>query len=84
MTVSLFRNCLNSGNVPLGVRDGVDGLVTGDVSPLSWSDVSGWVVQGGSLLGTKRTLPKGKLQQIAATIEKFKIQGLALIGGFEV
>ena len=45
--------------------------------------MSGWVVQGGSLLGTKRTLPTGKLQQIADTIEKNKIQGLALIGGFE-
>jgi len=80
---SFTRNCLNSGNVPLGVKDGVDGLVTGDVCPLAWSDVSGWVVQGGSLLGTKRTLPAGKFQQIAETIEKFKIQGLALIGGFE-
>merc|ERR1719347_1467693 len=80
---SFTRNCLNAGNVPLGVKDGVDGLVTGDVCPLAWSDVSGWVVQGGSLLGTKRTLPAGKFQQIAETIEKFKIQGLALIGGFE-
>merc|ERR1719347_1657250 len=80
---SFTRNCLNAGNVPLGVKDGVDGLVTGDVCPLAWSDVSGWVVQGGSLLGTKRTLPAGKFQQIAETIDKFKIQGLALIGGFE-
>ena len=80
---SFTRNCLNSGNVPLGIRDGVDGFVSGDVSPLSWSDVSGWVVQGGSLLGTKRTLPRGKFKEIAATIDKFKIQGLALIGGFE-
>ena len=52
----------------------MDGLVSGDVCQLSWSDVSGWVVQGGSLLGTKRTLPTGKFQQIADTIEKFKIQ----------
>jgi len=80
---SFTRNCLNSGNIPFGIKEGVDGLVSGDVSQLSWSDVSGWVVQGGSLLGTKRTLPTGKFQQIADTIEKFKIQGLALIGGFE-
>ena len=44
---------------------------------------AGWVVQGGSLLGTKRTVPKGKFEKIAETIEKNKIQGLALIGGFE-
>ena len=53
--------------------------MSGDVSQLSWSDVSGWVVQGGSLLGTKRTLPTGKFQQIADTIEKFKIQVICFI-----
>ena len=37
----IVRNCINSGNTPLGVKDGVDGLVSGDVVPLSWSDVSG-------------------------------------------
>lgn len=35
------------------------------------------------MLGTKRTIPKGKFEQIAKTIEENKIQGLALIGGFE-
>ena len=78
---SFTRNCLNGGHQALGVRDGVEGLVRGDVSPLSWSEVSGWVVQGGSLLGTKRSLPRGKYQEIADTIDKFKIQGLVLIGG---
>ena len=78
---SFTRNCLNAGHLPLGVRDGVEGLVKGDVTPLSWADVSGWVVQGGSLLGTKRSLPRGKYQQIADTLDKFHIQGLVLIGG---
>ena len=78
---SFTRNCLNAGHWPLGVRDGVEGLARGDVMELSWSDVSGWVVQGGSLLGTKRSLPRGKYQEIADTLDKFKIQGLVLIGG---
>ena len=78
---SFTRNCLNGGHEALGVRDGVEGLARGDVTPLSWSEVSGWVVQGGSLLGTKRSLPRGKYQEIADTIDKFKIQGLLLIGG---
>merc|ERR1719150_3478218 len=80
---SFTRNCLNAGHLPLGVRDGVEGLVKGDVTPLSWADVSGWGVQGGSLLGTKRSLPRGKYQEIADTLDKFHIQGLVLIGGFE-
>ena len=80
---SFARNCINSGHTPLGVRDGVEGLAAGSVAELSWADVAGWVVQGGSLLGTKRAVPRGKFREIADTLAKFRIQGLALIGGFE-
>lgn len=47
------------------------------------SDVTGWVGQGGAFLGTKRTLPEGKFEQIAARLREFRIQGLLIIGGFE-
>lgn len=47
------------------------------------SDVTGWVGQGGAFLGTKRTLPEGKFEKIAAKLKEFKIQGLLIIGGFE-
>lgn len=50
----------------------------------AWSDVTGWVGQGGAFLGTKRTLPGGRLDQVAANFAKFKIQALLIIGGFEV
>ena len=33
------------------------------------------------MLGTKRTLPKGKFEEIAAIMAKFKIQGLMVVGG---
>lgn len=48
------------------------------------ADVTGWVAQGGAFLGTKRTLPGSKAGEIAARIKEFKIQGLLIIGGFEV
>lgn len=48
------------------------------------ADVTGWVAQGGAFLGTKRTLPGNKAGEIAARIKEFKIQGLLIIGGFEV
>lgn len=51
---------------------------------MQWSDVTGWVGQGGAILGTKRTLPEGKLPQIAARLKEYKIQALLIIGGFEV
>lgn len=51
---------------------------------MKWSDVTGWVALGGAILGTKRTLPGKRLPQIAAKIKEFNIQGLLIIGGFEV
>jgi len=80
---SFARNCIYAGNQPLGIHNGIDGLVNGEVRPIEWSDVAGWIVEGGSLLGTKRSLPKGKFAEIAANLEKFQIQGLMVVGGFE-
>jgi len=80
---SFARNCIYSGNQPFGIHNGIDGLINGEVKPIEWSDVAGWTVEGGSLLGTKRTLPKGKFEEIAAILAKFKIQGLMVVGGFE-
>ncbi len=51
---------------------------------MGWSDVTGWVGQGGAFLGIKRTLPDGKFAEIAARLREFKIQALLIIGGFEV
>ena len=51
---------------------------------MTWSDVTGWVGQGGAILGTKRTLPNQRMPQIAARLKEFKIQALLIIGGFEV
>ena len=50
---------------------------------MSWADVTGWVSEGGALLGTKRTLPAHNYQACADQLAKYKIQGLVVIGGFE-
>lgn len=51
---------------------------------MGWADVTGWVAQGGAILGTKRTLPKPRMAQVAARLAEFKVHGLLIIGGFEV
>ncbi len=53
------------------------------VREFNWGDVNGWVGLGGTKLGTKRTLPEGKLDKIAARLQSLGLQGLAFIGGFE-
>jgi len=80
---SFTRNCIYSGNNPLGIHNGVDGLMSGEVKPIGWADVSGWVAEGGALLGTKRTLPEENYEACAEQMRKFNIQGLVVIGGFE-
>lgn len=80
---SFVRNCLANGNRAYGVHNGIEGLVEGDFEELTWGHVNGWVVQGGALLGTKRTLPNGKFDRIADQLKKFNIHGLLIIGGFE-
>ncbi|XP_026293413.1 ATP-dependent 6-phosphofructokinase isoform X2 [Frankliniella occidentalis] len=80
---SFVRNCIYRGDTVYGIHDGVEGLVAGNVQMMGWSDVTGWVGQGGAMLGTKRTLPGARMPQIAARLKEFKIQGLLIIGGFE-
>jgi hypothetical protein len=59
-------------------------IIMFQVQNMGWADVTGWVAQGGAILGTKRTLPKSRMAQVAARLAEFKIHGLLIIGGFEV
>nr|XP_006821522.1 PREDICTED: 6-phosphofructokinase, muscle type-like [Saccoglossus kowalevskii] len=63
--------------------DGKKCQVLSEVSLMSWSDVTGWVREGGSKLGTNRTMPHKILDKVAEKLRKFKISGLLIIGGFE-
>ncbi|CAG9796596.1 unnamed protein product [Diatraea saccharalis] len=80
---SFVRNCIYRGDTVLGIHDGIEGLISGNIVKMDWSDVTGWVAQGGAFLGTKRTLPGDKKKEIAARIKQFNINGLLIIGGFE-
>uniref|UniRef100_A0A240PMF4 ATP-dependent 6-phosphofructokinase n=1 Tax=Anopheles atroparvus TaxID=41427 RepID=A0A240PMF4_ANOAO len=80
---SFVRNCIYRGDTVMGIHDGIEGLVAGHIKKMEWSDVTGWVGQGGAFLGTKRTLPEGKFKEIAARLKEFNIQALLIIGGFE-
>ena len=72
----------NQGHTMLGVYNGFPGLVDGDIKPLEWMDVSGWVHIGGAEIGTNRTMPsEGDFYAIARTIENEKIDALLVIGG---
>ncbi|KAF4514246.1 UNVERIFIED_CONTAM: hypothetical protein B566_EDAN019536 [Ephemera danica] len=80
---SFVRNCIYRGDTVYGIHDGMEGLAAGNIQSMEWSDVTGWVGQGGAFLGTKRTLPGARMPQIASRLAEYKIQSLLIIGGFE-
>jgi len=78
-----IRLGLDKGQIMLGVQNGFQGLVDGEVRELAWMSVKGWASLGGAELGTGRKVLKGSdLYAIARTVEKFNLQGLLIIGGW--
>ncbi|XP_043108127.1 ATP-dependent 6-phosphofructokinase, liver type-like [Puntigrus tetrazona] len=80
---SAVRVGLAQGHRVYTVHDGFEGLAKDAVAEVHWHDVAGWTGQGGSLLGTKRTLPNSCMENIVTNIGKYNIQSLLVIGGFE-
>ncbi len=74
---------IDQGHVLFGVRNGIEGLISGDIVELDWMSVNGWATRGGCELGTNRKMPSGKdFYAIARTIEEHQIEGLLIIGGW--
>jgi len=80
---SAVRMGLLQGHNMLAVHDGFDGLAHGQIEPITWTGVSGWIGKGGSMLGTKRSLPGKNMEDISLNIAKFNIHALVIVGGFE-
>ncbi|OXB65275.1 hypothetical protein ASZ78_001582 [Callipepla squamata] len=80
---SAVRISICHGHTVYAVSDGFEGLAKGQIREVGWHDVAGWLGRGGSMLGTKRTLPKTCMEKIVENVRKFNIQALLVIGGFE-
>uniref|UniRef100_A0A673K776 6-phosphofructokinase n=1 Tax=Sinocyclocheilus rhinocerous TaxID=307959 RepID=A0A673K776_9TELE len=80
---SAVRVGISEGHKMFAVSDGFEGFSKGQIREIKWADVGGWTGQGGSLLGTKRTLPAKHIDKIAEQMRKYNINALLVIGGFE-
>uniref|UniRef100_A0A8C6NTM7 6-phosphofructokinase n=1 Tax=Nothobranchius furzeri TaxID=105023 RepID=A0A8C6NTM7_NOTFU len=80
---SAVRVGITEGHKMFAVNDGFEGFHKGQIKEIKWGDVGGWTGQGGSLLGTKRTLPGKHLDKIAEQMRIHNINALLVIGGFE-
>lgn len=77
------RYGLDLGHVILGIKNGFDGFIRGEIEEMHWMSVHGWAPRGGAELGTNRTVPvDSDFYAIARNIEEYKIQGLLVIGGW--
>jgi phosphofructokinase-like protein len=68
----------------LGIRDGWQGLINGDIDPLTDLSVAGILPDGGTFLGTSRTDPLKSatdFEKIQQNIKKFGIHALVVLGG---
>ncbi|KAM6375856.1 ATP-dependent 6-phosphofructokinase, platelet type isoform X3 [Rissa tridactyla] len=74
---------ITEGHKMFAVIDGFEGFARGKIKEISWGYVGGWTGQGGSILGTKRTLPAKYLEKIADQMRTNNINALMVIGGFE-
>uniref|UniRef100_A0A3P8S8K4 ATP-dependent 6-phosphofructokinase n=1 Tax=Amphiprion percula TaxID=161767 RepID=A0A3P8S8K4_AMPPE len=80
---SAVRVGISEGHKMFAVSDGFEGFCKGQIKEIKWADVGGWTGQGGSLLGTKRTLPAKHVDKIAEQMRMHNINALLVIGGFE-
>nr|XP_057916200.1 ATP-dependent 6-phosphofructokinase, platelet type isoform X8 [Doryrhamphus excisus] len=80
---SAVRVGITEGHKMFAVSDGFEGFYKGQIKEIKWADVGGWTGQGGSLLGTKRTLPAKHVGKIAEQMRMHNINALLVIGGFE-
>jgi 6-phosphofructokinase 1 len=71
------------GHTMLTVRNGFQGLGSGEIKEMDWMSVTGWVSRGGAELGTNRFIPTDRsFDAIAAQLEAHGIEGLLMVGGW--
>ncbi len=81
---AVTRRAMQADITVLGIRNGWKGLVTGDTTPLDLRSVSGILPKGGTILGTSRTNPFKRPEDLAAlkaNLAKLRLDALIAIGG---
>ncbi|AET37867.1 6-phosphofructokinase subunit beta Ecym_2114 [Eremothecium cymbalariae DBVPG len=82
---SMAAYCMSQGHIPYAIYNGWTGLARHEsVRTLNWKDMLGWQSRGGSELGTNRATPEDSdIGMIAYYFQKYKFDGLIIVGGFE-
>lgn len=81
---AVVRKAYQEGYSVVGIKNGWKGLIENDTTPLDLNAVSGILPKGGTILGTSRTNPYKKPEDIKKVIENFKkcgLDALIAVGG---
>ncbi|MBI3996491.1 MAG: 6-phosphofructokinase [Candidatus Omnitrophica bacterium] len=81
---AIVRRAIQSHITVVGIRNGWKGLVKAETIPLNLQAVSGILPRGGTILGTSRTNPYKKPEDLASVkenIKKLQLDALIAIGG---
>ncbi len=81
---AIVKTCLHYSIVPVGVRNGFDGLINGDFIEMNYEDVNNIIHLGGTILGSARSDEFRTQQGRSKVVHHFKtaeIDGLIVIGG---
>ncbi|CRL17383.1 6-phosphofructokinase, eukaryotic type [Penicillium camemberti] len=81
---------LTRGHTPLAIHNGFPGLCrhhddqpVSSVREVTWLEADSWVNEGGSDIGTNRSLPSADMENTAKCFELYKFDALFVVGGFE-
>lgn len=81
---AVVRAAVGQGLEVYGIRHGYQGLIDGDLAPMTARSVSGIINRGGTILHTARCMafmePEGRVRA-AQTLRAHGIEGLVVIGG---
>jgi len=78
------RRAVNGGYTCLGILDGWRGLLTGETIPLDIANTNDIIAEGGTILGTSRTNPFKKPEDVEKLLNVYrdlKLDALIAIGG---
>lgn len=81
---AIVRKALQQGYEVVGIKNGWKGLIEKKILSLDLNSVSGILPKGGTILGTSRTNPYEKeedLKNVKANFKSLKIEALIAIGG---
>ena len=81
---AVTRRAIQADLKVLGIRNGWQGLIQGDATPLDLRSVSGILPKGGTILGTSRTNPYKKPEDLArakANLTQLGLDAIIAIGG---